>query len=83
MGTKVLLKNVKTTHRMGGKMDFKWIGPYIVEERVSKGRYKISSMTGKVVKKLYSSCLLKEYFESPTSRGNGLFCNLYYSLLLN
>ena len=52
MGTKVLLKNVKTTHRMGGKMDFKWIGPYIVEERVSKGRYKISSMTGKVVKKL-------------------------------
>lgn len=54
---------------MGGKMDPKWLGPYVIEEKVSKGRYKISSKTGKVLKKLYSSCLLKEYKHS-SAKGN-------------
>ena len=48
---------------MGGKLDAKWDGPYIVEAKLSKGRYQLKSKNGLVLKKLYSSCLLKEYFE--------------------
>ena len=54
---------MKNSHRMGGKLDMKWGGPYVVEAKLSKGRYQLRSRTGYVLKKLYSSCLLKEYFE--------------------
>ena len=63
VGTKVLLRNMKNSHRMGGKMDEKWNGPYIVAEKLSKGRYQLRSQDGFVLKKLYSSFLLKEYLE--------------------
>ena len=63
VGTNVLLKNMKNSHRMGGKLDSKWDGPYTIEEKLSKGRYRLRSKQGVVLKKLYSSCLLKEYFE--------------------
>ena len=76
MGAKVLLKNMKNSHRMGGKMDPKWLGPYTVKEKNSKGRYKLCAMSGKTLKKLYSSCLLKEYFEPSTNAGE------YLSLLV-
>lgn len=69
MGTKVLLKNMKNSHRMGGKLDPKWLGPYTVVEKVGKGRYRLCSKTGDTVKKLYSSCLLKEYFEHSPNNG--------------
>ena len=48
---------------MGGKLDSKWDGLYTVEEKLRKGRYKLMSKQGVILKKLYSSCLLKEYFE--------------------
>lgn len=71
VGTKVLLKNMKNSHRMGGKMDPKWLGPYTVKEKATtKGCYKLCSMTGKVLKKSYSSCLLKTYFEPSVNEGN-------------
>ena len=62
----MLLKNMKNSHRMGGKLDVKWDGPYTIEAKLNKGRYQLRSKTGFVVKKLYSSCLLKEYFEQGT-----------------
>ena len=58
----MLLKNMKNSHRMGGKLDVKWEGPYTIEAKLSKGRYQLRSKTGFVVKKLYSSCLLKRVF---------------------
>ena len=48
---------------MGGKLDTKWDGPYTVEAKLSKERYQLKSKNGLVLKKLYCSCLLKEYFE--------------------
>jgi hypothetical protein len=51
------------SHRMGGKLESKWDGPYTVDEKLSKGRYRLMSKQGVVLKKLYSGCLLKEYFE--------------------
>lgn len=63
VGSKVLLKNMKHSHRMGGKLDKKWEGPYTVNAKLSKGRYELRSGHGIILKKLYSSCLLKEYYE--------------------
>ena len=54
---------MKNCHRMGGKLESKWDGPYKIEEKLSKGRYRLRSKQGVLLKKLYSSCLLKEYFE--------------------
>ena len=61
IGTKVLLKKMKNSHRMGGKLDAKWDGPYTVEAKLSKGCYQLRSKNGIVLKKLYNCCLLKEY----------------------
>lgn len=55
---------MKNSHRMGGKLDAKWLGPYTIEAKLSKGRYQLRSKNGAVLKKVYSSCLLKEYFET-------------------
>ena len=46
---------MKNSHRMGGKLDSKWDGPYTVNEKLSKGRYHLRSKHGVVLKKLYSS----------------------------
>lgn len=46
---------------MGGKLDAKWKGPYVVLEKLSKGRYRLKSQTGTVLKKLYNGALLKDY----------------------
>ena len=55
VGTKVLLKSMKNTHRMGGKLDIKWDGPYTVEAKLTKGRYQLRAKTGLLLKKLYNS----------------------------
>ena len=57
------IKEHENSHRMGGKLDAKWDGPYTIEAKMGKGRYQLRSKAGLVLKKLYSSCLLKEYFE--------------------
>ena len=46
---------------MGGKLDKKWLGPYKVVESLSKGRYRLKSSDGSILKKAYNSFLLKEY----------------------
>ena len=57
---------MKNNHRMGGKLDRKWDGPYTIEAKLSKGMYQLRSSSGIVLKKLYSSCFLKEYYDTGT-----------------
>ena len=59
----VMLKNMQNSHRMGGKLDKKWLGPYEVVESLSKGRYRLKSSDGSILKKAYNSFLLKEYLQ--------------------
>ena len=49
---------------MGGKLERKWLDPYTVVAKLSKGRYQLRSKDGEVLKKCYSSCSLKDYFEA-------------------
>ena len=62
VGSKVWLKNMSNTHRIGGKLDKAYLGPYTVAEVVDKGRYQLQNESGKKLKKLYNGVLLKEYF---------------------
>ena len=59
----VLLKNMQNSHRMGGKLEKKWLGPYEVVESLSKGRYTLKSSDGSILKKAYNGVLLKEYLQ--------------------
>ncbi len=36
VGDEVLVKNMKNAHRMGGKLDIRWTGPYKVIEDAGK-----------------------------------------------
>ena len=53
---------MSNTHRMGGKLDDAYLGPYTVTEVVDKGRYQLQNESGEKLKKLYNGVLLKEYF---------------------
>ena len=74
----VLLKNMRNSHQMGGKLDEKWKRPYEVVESFSKGRYKLKSLKGCILKKAYNSFLLKEYLE-PIKVGMLNMCSLITS----
>ena len=52
VGSRVLLKNMRHNHRMGGKLDVRWNGPYTVVAKLSKGKYQLQSKNGGVLKKL-------------------------------
>ncbi|XP_064406458.1 uncharacterized protein LOC135351399 [Halichondria panicea] len=67
VGSSVMLKNMANSHRMGGKMDCTWKGPYIVHKILDKGRYELQSGSGKVLKKCYNGVLLKEYYSPETN----------------
>lgn len=68
---------MKNHHRMGGKLDAKWMGPYTVLEKISKGRYRLQSQTGCTLAKLYNGALLKEYRTSCDENKVSSFVWLY------
>ena len=75
---------MKNSHRMGGKLDATWKGPYTVSEFVGKGRYRLMRGDGKELKKLYNGVLLKEYIplgsapsQSPQRKKRKVFSILY------
>lgn len=44
VGQLVLMKNNKNNHRMGSKLEDKWIGPYEITKCLDKGRVKLKSL---------------------------------------
>ena len=43
IGSEVYIKNRRQINRKGGKMEARWLGPYIVEKVLTKGRYKLKN----------------------------------------
>ncbi len=69
IGSRVLLKNNKNCHRMGGQLDVKWTGPYIVTEDVGKGRVRLQNMSsGVILKNIYHGANLKIYADPRKQR---------------
>ena len=40
----MLLKDFRRRKRKGGKMDYKWSGPYVITQNLGKGLYTIRAM---------------------------------------
>ena len=78
VGSKVLVKVMKNQHRMGGKLEDRWTGPYEVMEKLSKGRYCLKTKSGKVLKKLYNGALLKDHLQPKGSPGMLILMLVYY-----
>ena len=51
VGSKVLLENTAQLQRKGGKMDPRWLGPYVVHGYLGKGVYELATPSGKILKK--------------------------------
>ena len=66
IGEKVLLKNMKNSHRMEGKLDERWIGPYEIEEIVKKGVYRLRNAKGELLARTVTGARLKRYREMPS-----------------
>ena len=61
MEDKVLAKN---SHRMEGKLEKPWLGPYIIQKDMGKGRYCLKTLEGKALKQtIHCACL--ERFLDP------------------
>ena len=59
-GDLVLRKNMTNTHRMGKKLDARWLGPYKVEQITEKELHRLKcTRSGKVLKQAFSSLQLK------------------------
>ena len=55
VGTLVLLRNSAKDGRKGDKLAKRWLGPYIIEECVGKGVYRLSNhATGRILRKVYN-----------------------------
>lgn len=63
VGTKVLLRNSKRDSKKGdSRMKPKWVGPYMIDASLGKGRYRIKNpSTGYVLKKAVHIVRLKQY----------------------
>lgn len=70
-GSLVLRRNMANSHRMGGKMDPRWFGPYEVDNITKKGLYQLKCVrNGKLLKQVFSSVQLKAYSNRATSTSN-------------
>lgn len=78
---------MSNAHRMGGKLDYSWKGPYTVLEDLGKGRYRLQTGDGKKLRKVINGVLLKDYLDptflpetsktasSPSVQTNSQKCN--------
>ena len=60
VGSKVLIKDFTRRKRQGGKMDFRWLGPYTIEKRA----YLLRHDAGKSSKRV-NGAHMKPYFDLP------------------
>ena len=63
VGDKVLKENSRNQHRMGGKLDNRWTGPFIIHEDLGKGRFRLKTSAGKPLKQTIHCAHLKLYHE--------------------
>ena len=67
------------SHRMGGKMDSRWLGPYKIEEITAKELHGLKCVkSGKLLKQAFSSLQLMAYVDRSTSK-----VMEYYEHILN
>lgn len=75
VGAEVLVKDYERKKRKGGKLDYRWLGPYKIERSLGKGLYmlKEANETGRVIDRVHGT-RLKPYLR-PLSP-NVSYCTL-------
>ncbi len=67
-GSTVYVKNHRRIHRMGSKMEPRWIGPFKVVESLTKGRVKLMNInTGTTLSNTYHASNLKFHKHADAS----------------
>ena len=61
VGDKVLKENSKNKSRKGGKLDNPWTGPFYIQEVLGKGRYRLKTESGEILKQTIHCARLKLY----------------------
>ena len=61
VGDKVLKENSKNKSRKGGKLDNPWTGPFYIQEVLGKGRYRLKTESGEILKQTIHCACLKLY----------------------
>jgi len=57
VGAEVLVKDYERKKRKGGKLDYRWLGPYKIEKSLGKGLYmlKEAKETGRVIDRVHGT----------------------------
>ena len=69
VGTRVLVKNFLRYKRKGGKLDDRWMGPYIILKNLGKGSYLLQEEKSKVERKV-NGAHMKAFYVSYDSSKN-------------
>ena len=59
----MLKSNARNSHRMGGKLEKPWLGPYIINQDLGKGRYCLKTLEGKPLKQTIHCVRLKRFLD--------------------
>lgn len=80
VGAEVLIKDYERKKRKGGKLDYRWLGPYKIEKSLGKGLYmlKEAKEAGRVIDRVHGT-RLKPYLQplSPNVSCRTLMYSLY------
>ena len=61
VGDKVLKENSTNNSQKGGKLENPWTGPFYIHEDLGKGRYKLKTESGEILKQTIHCARLKLY----------------------
>ncbi|KAL5460547.1 hypothetical protein EMCRGX_G033999 [Ephydatia muelleri] len=63
VGDKVLKENSKNKSLKGGKLENPWTGPFYIQEVLGKGRYRLKTESGEIMKQTIHCARLKLYLD--------------------
>ena len=66
IGEKVWIQRKELEMSWSAKFEDKRIGPFIIQEKLNNGAYKLCDMKGKTLQKYYNSDRLAKYYEKQT-----------------
>ena len=66
IGDKVWVQRKELEHSRSAKFENKRNGPYVIQEKLNNGAYKLSTIEGKILKGYYNSDRLAKYYEKQS-----------------
>ena len=77
VGSKVLVKDILRRKRKGGKMDHRWLGPYLILKNLGKGTYLLQNEGNKTESKV-NGAHIKPFYEVSSTTSERLMHKSQY-----